>query len=119
MDDIEIGLAGSGAGFGEERMIVPPDKLLFFKKGLEDERDRWRDWLLENAEKISRIPPPGSDPCSIDTMKIMSQKGQDAVDAAWAYVDRLDKTATKLGETAATYGLTEDENTNKFRQDPT
>ncbi|MCT2583038.1 hypothetical protein [Actinophytocola gossypii] len=118
MDGIEVGAAGSGVPIPEYRMIVPPDKLLTLKKGIEDERDRLRNWLIDNEHKLRDIPPPGSDPCSIDTMKIMSENCGQAADAVWAYVDRLDKMATKLGETAATYGLVEDENTAKFREEP-
>jgi len=48
----------------------------------------------------------------------MSLNGQQAVDACAAYIDRLTDLAQKLGETAASYGLVEDNVANSFWRGP-
>ena len=101
---------------GPARMIVAPEKLLHLKQGLENERDHIRDWLQTNWMDLTAVDPPGSDPCSKDTMFWMSQNGQDAVDATNAYLDRLTAIIDNLHDNAVSYGLIEDDNTNLFRQ---
>ena len=102
----------------QPRLIVPVDKLLQLKQGIEDERDRMAQWLFENREALRYIPPPASDPCSIDTMHLMSQNGQQAVDAVDAYINRLTTMVEKLHRTAVSYGLVEDDIADSFRRGP-
>ncbi|MCT2587828.1 PE domain-containing protein [Actinophytocola gossypii] len=100
------------------RLVVPPDKLLQLKHGIEEERDRMATWLYENRRALSDIPPPANDPCSIDTMRLMSQNGQQAVDAVDAYINRLTTMAEKLHRTAESYGLIEDDIAGTFQRGP-
>ncbi len=112
---IDTGTDGSG---GPGRMYVDPGKLMQLKKGIEDELARIRDWLYANADQLRIIKPPGLDPCSQDTVGVMGQVGQTAVDKGDAYVNRLRTVAAKLHESAATYGVTEDHNAAAFRREP-
>ena len=108
--------ADSSAGTG--RMIVDPTKLMQLKKGIDDESKRVRDWLDTNGERLFDIDPPGHDPCSRDTMPIMAQNGQTAIDKCQAYVARLMMVAEKLHESAVAYGVTEDHSAAAFRREP-
>ena len=108
--------ADSSAGTG--RMIVDPAKLTQLKKGIEDEADRVRAWLFNNRDPLFKIDPPGHDPCSVDTMAVMGQNGQTAIDKADAYVARLRMVAEKLHESAVAYGVTEEHNAAGLRRGP-
>lgn len=112
---VDTGAEGS-AGTG--RMVVDPDKLALLKKGIEDESDRVRKWLFANRDPLTTIVSPGHDPCSVDTMAMMGQNGQTAIDKADAYVARLRTVAEKLHESAVAYGVTEDNNAAAFRRGP-
>jgi len=101
-----------------DRMLVDPDKLERLKSSLEDEVDVIQEWLYANLEPLTKIDSPGSDPCSRDTMQIMSQNGQAAIDKARAYVARLRMVAEKLHESAVAYGVTEEHNAAGLRRGP-
>lgn len=101
---------------GPVRMTVAPEKLLRLKQGLEEERDRLRDWLRRDSRDLTSVDPPGSDPCSKDTMFWMSQNGHEAVAAVNAYLDRLTSVIDNLHDNAVSYGLVEDDNTNLLPQ---
>jgi|SRR4051794_14588642 division protein CdvB (Snf7/Vps24/ESCRT-III family) len=98
-----------------DRMLVDPDKLERLKKGLEDEVGVIRDWLRVNIKQLTWIEPPGLDPCSQDTVKVMGQHGAVAVDKSQAYLARLQMVAEKLHESAVAYGATDDHNAAAFR----
>ena len=109
---------GADDSAGTGRMIVDPDKLTQLKKGIEDESALVRKWLNANADALTMIDAPGHDPCSVDTMGVMGQNGQTAIEKADAYVARLRMVAEKLHESAVAYGATEDDNAAAFRQGP-
>jgi predicted esterase len=109
---------GADDSAGTGRMIVDPDKLTQLKKGIEDEADLIREWLMANVERLTSIDPPGEDPCSRDTMGVMGQTGQTAIDKSQAYINRLTTVAEKLHESAVAYGVTEDNNAAAFRKEP-
>lgn len=106
---------GSGQPLG---MAVSPDKLLQLKAGFEEERDRINMWLFDNRRRLHSIDPPGDDPCSRDAMAVFGQNGSIAVAKAEAYVERLTTVAQKMHESAVAYGLVEEDNSSKFRQEP-
>lgn len=106
--------ADSTSGTG--RMIVDPAKLTQLKKGIDEERDRVREWLFNNLDQMTYIDPPGNDPCSRDAMDVMGQSGQSAIDKCQLYVGRLAQVADKLQESSAAYELTEDHNATAFRR---
>jgi hypothetical protein len=103
---------------GPERMIVEPDKLLQLKQGIEEERDRVAEWLINNGLRLRTIKSPGEDPCSVDAMDIMGQNGHTALKKGDAYVARLASMITKMHESALTYDRVEDETARTFRQGP-
>lgn len=107
-----------GAGLPAARLVVEPDKVLALKRGFEDEVDRVREWLWVNGHRLRDVPPPGADPCSKQTVRALGENGQTALDAAWGYADQLKQAAAALGEIARAYGLVEDDNTGKFREEP-
>lgn len=98
------------------RLLVAPDKILFVKRGFENEAARIREWIRDNGDKLRHVPSPGADPCSEETVKALGQNGESALRAAQGYVDQLMKVAEGLGEIAQTYGLVEDGNTQRFNQ---
>jgi hypothetical protein len=100
------------------RMIVDPDKLVQLKQGIEAERDRVRDWLFKNTQRLKEIEPPGSDECSRDTMAVVSQNGGTALEKGDAYVNRLSAIVDKMHESARTYGLVEDNSAAAFQRGP-
>ncbi len=112
---IDTGTDGSG---GPGRMSVDPGKLMQLKQGLDDEIDRITAWLFENRNRLHYIDAPGRDPCSRDSMEVMGQNGQTALDKCDAYARRLTEVARKLHESAVSYGLTEEHNAATFRQEP-
>jgi len=109
---------GADSSPGTGRMIVDPAKLTQLKKGIEDEVTQVREWLKANRDPMTKIDAPGHDPCSVDTMGVMSQNGLTAIDKANAYLVRLKMVAEKLNESALAYGVTEDNNAAAFRQGP-
>lgn len=71
-----------------------------------------------NFDQLKSVEAPGKDPCSQDTMEVMSQVGSTALDKCRAYIARLTTVAEKLHESAQVYGMTELHNTATFRQAP-
>ena len=108
--------ADSSAGTG--RMIVDPAKLTQLKQGIDDEVTVVREWLKANADRLTKIDPPGHDPCSVDTIGVMGQVGSTAINKADAYVARLRVVAEKMHESAVAYGVTEDHTAAAIRQEP-
>jgi hypothetical protein len=100
------------------RLVVDPGKVLFLKRGFEEERDRVREWIERNRWRLARVPPPGSDPCSDETARILGENGLAAINAAQGYVSQLQKVAETLGEIARTYRLTEERNTQRLESKP-
>lgn len=98
-------------------MTVSPENILRLMEGIENERDRLRTWLYDNRDPLTTIDPPGTDPCSRDTVAVFSENGQSAVDKAWLYVEELDNTVEELRACARDYGLIEDDNTDNFRRE--
>lgn len=98
-------------------MTVSPDKLVRLMEGIETERDRLREWLLNNETALTRIDQPGTDLCSRDTVAVFSENGQSAIERAGLYVDQLDNVVTELRNSARDYGLIEDDNTDNFRRE--
>lgn len=110
---------GATPGSGQPTsMAVSPDKLLQLAQGLESQVENITTWLRQHHLDLAEIPPPGNDPCSRDTMAVLSQNGKTAVEAAEAYLLQLRTMANKMQESAASYGLLEDATTVKFRQEP-
>jgi hypothetical protein len=98
-------------------MTVSPENILRLMEGIETERDRLREWLITNREPLTKIDPPGNDPCSRDTVAVFEENGQSAVDKASAYVKELTNTVEELRACARDYGLIEDDNTDNFRRE--
>ncbi|MFL6140381.1 MAG: PE domain-containing protein [Labedaea sp.] len=107
-----------GSGLPPAKLIVQPDKILFLKRGLEDERDKIRSFINHKGRMLSSVPPPGTDPCSEGLAEALSQNGQAALDAATGYVDELSNIIDALDETAKAYGLVEESNADKFGKGP-
>jgi hypothetical protein len=107
-----------GSGLSPATLIVQPDKILFLKRGLEDERDAILSFITKKGRMLSSVPPPGTDPCSEGVAEALSQNGQAALDAATGYVEELTNIIDALGETAKAYGLVEESNADKFGQGP-
>ena len=100
------------------QLIVDPDKVLLLKRGVEEERDRVRGWISRNRTRLNSVDPPGADPCSKETAKILAQNGEAALDAASGYVAQLQKMAQALDDIAKAYKLTEDHNTRRLERKP-
>jgi hypothetical protein len=98
-------------------MTVSPDKLVRLMEGIETERDRLQTWLRHNEPALTKIDPPGTDPCSRDTVAVFSENGQSAANKAWMYVEQLDNTVEELRACAREYGLIEDDNTDNFHRE--
>ena len=98
------------------RLVVDPGKVLLLKRGIEEERERIGDWLKTNWRRLNSVRQPGSDPCSEETAKALSENGEAAVRAATGYVTQLLKVAEALGDIAKAYRLTEDENARRLER---
>jgi hypothetical protein len=107
-----------GSGLPPATLVVQLDKILFLKRGLEDERAEIDRFISNKGWALSAVPPPGADPCSEGVAEALSQNGQAALEAARGYVDELTNLINSLDETAKAYGLTEDANVAKFGQEP-
>jgi hypothetical protein len=103
-----------GSALPLARLVVDPDKVLSLKHGVEEERDRVRDWLYANRWRLHDVPQPGTDPCSGDACTTLGENGQSAVHAAEGYVAQLGNVAAQLDEIAKAYRLTEEDNTGKL-----
>jgi hypothetical protein len=107
-----------GSGLPPATLVVQPDKILFVKRGLEDERDTILTFIRDKGRLLTSVPPPGADPCSEGVAEALSQNGQSALDAAKGYVEELTNIIDSLDETAKAYGLVEESNADKFGREP-
>lgn len=117
---VEVGLIGGrvGSGLTAARLIVDPDKVMALKRGIEEEQRRVREWLLANKNRLSSVREPGTDPCSEESVRALGENGKAALVAAEGYVAQLKNVADALSEIARAYGLTEEENTQRFPWEP-
>ncbi|HET9143231.1 hypothetical protein [Actinophytocola sp.] len=107
-----------GSGLPPATLVVQPDKILFVKRGFEDERDRIRSFINDKGHLLVDLRPPGTDPCSDGVVDVLGKNGQSALDAARGYVDELTNIIQSLNDAATDYGLVEQANADKFGQGP-
>lgn len=103
-----------GSGLPPAKLVVQPDKVLFVKRGFEDERAEVDRFIRNKGHMLNAVGPPGADPCSEGVAEALSQNGQAALDAAQGYADELTNVINALDEVARAYGLLEETNTDKF-----
>jgi hypothetical protein len=107
-----------GSGLPPATLVVQPDKILFVKRGFEDERDRIRSFINDKGHLLADVQPPGADPCSEGVVQVLGQNGQSALDAARGYVDELTNIIQSLDDAARICGLAEQANADMFGQGP-
>lgn len=102
-----------GSGLGMATMVVNPDNILSLRDELTAIRDEVQEFLQVEAYAM-RVQPPGADPVSRDGAEAFTQNAESAIEAASGYVDELSRVIDSLDETARTYGLVEESNTDTF-----
>jgi len=99
-------------------MIVDPAKLTQVQQGFDAEAERIQNWIAENQDALMFVGSAGGDGCSRHMASDLSKTGTSAIDAANAYIKRLQTAALKLSENAKAYQLQEEHNASNFGQEP-
>jgi PE family len=107
-----------GSALPPATLFVHPDQVLHLKHRLEARRLKIRDFMLAEGDKLVSVPPPGTDPCSARVADALGQNGETAVEALQGFADQLDNAINSLDEAARMYGLLEESNIDRFRQEP-
>lgn len=102
-----------GSGLGMATMVVKPENILALRNDLTEIRDKVQSFLQYEGP-LMRILPPGADPVSKDGAEAFTQNADSAIEAADGYAMELTAVIEALDETARSYGLVEESNTDTF-----
>ena len=116
-DQTEAPVGPAGSALPPATLVVNPDQVLRLKRRLEDCRQQVRDFMRSQKQDLVNVPPPGADPCSARAVGALGRNGQAALDAAQGFVDKLRNVINSLDEAARLYGLTEESNADRLRQE--